>query len=184
MEQQNEVLTDRTSTTDDSIVFNKSSTLIYEPVVNRARRILLILIGIILVIGFMSFIFILHSYTTTALLQSYLPNNSSQLVSILIYIVYYSFGLLVTYRYYQTGLLVFAWLGFVSLLLIIIIAMVILIGIIVAIVRLGFVKGITAAIMFIIIFFTASLLQIFTVRYTFILSKLLKNTKRITIEQI
>ncbi|CAF2361054.1 unnamed protein product [Rotaria sp. Silwood2] len=170
--------------TDVSIVLNISSSLLHDPVVNRTRKILLILIGILLVLGLIYFIFILHSYAAKNSLQSQLPNNSAQLVSILIYIVYYSFGLLVTYRYYQTGLLVFAWLGSVSLLLILAIAMVILIGIIVATSRLGFVKGIIVAIIFIIIFLTALLLQIFTVRYAFVLSKLLKNTKRLTTEQI
>ncbi|CAF0801221.1 unnamed protein product [Rotaria sp. Silwood1] len=184
MEQQNEILTDKTSMTDDSIGLNKSSSLLYDPVVNRTRKILLILVVTLLVLGLTYFIFILHSYAATISPKSQLPNNSAQLVSILIYIVYYSFGLLVIYRYYQTGLFVFAWLGSVSLILILAIAMVILIGIIVATSRLGFVNGIIVAIIFIIIFLTASLLQVFTVRYAFILSKLLKSTKRLATEQI
>lgn len=106
MEPPNEALSDKASMTDVSTILNRSVSFTEEPEVNRIRKILLILIGILLFLGFINFIFILHAYTTTDALHSQLPNSSSQLVSILISIFYYGFGLLVTYRYYQTGLLV------------------------------------------------------------------------------
>ncbi|CAF1346497.1 unnamed protein product [Rotaria magnacalcarata] len=184
MEQQNEVLTDKVSMTDSSTVHNTFILPGQESEVHRVRKILLVLISILLFLGFINFIFILHSYTSVDLFNSQLPNNSSQFVSIIISIFYYGFGLLVTYRYYQTGLLVFGWLGSVSLLLILVIALVILIGTIVTTSRLGVTKGIIVAIIFIIVCLTASLLQIFTVRYAFILSKLLNNVKHFTIDRI
>jgi len=50
--------------------------------------------------------FVVHSYATNNLSADQTSNSSSQLVSILISFVYYGFGFLVAYRYYQTGLLV------------------------------------------------------------------------------
>ena len=50
--------------------------------------------------------FVIHSLVTSSSNKDQPPNSSSQLVSILTAFVYYGFGVLVTYRYYQTGLLV------------------------------------------------------------------------------
>ncbi len=58
------------------------------------------------VLSFINFIFVLYSYAIKDSFEDQTPNSSSQLVSILISFVYYGFGFLVTYRYYQTGLLV------------------------------------------------------------------------------
>ncbi|CAF3394744.1 unnamed protein product [Rotaria socialis] len=184
MEQQNEVLSDKVSMADSSTVHNKFILLGPEPEIYRVRKILLILISMLLFLSFINVIFILYSYTSVDSFHSELPNNSSQFVSIIISIFYYGFGLLVAYRYYQTGLLVFGWLGSVSLLLVLVIALVILIGTIVTTSRLGVAKGIIVAIIFILVCLTASLLQICTVRYAFILSKLLNNVKHFTVDHI
>jgi hypothetical protein len=54
----------------------------------------------------MNFILVLQSHTNIEAREFQPPTSSSQLISILISFVYYGFGFLVTYRYYQTGLLV------------------------------------------------------------------------------
>jgi hypothetical protein len=54
----------------------------------------------------MNFILVLQSHTNTESREFQPPTSSSQLASILISFIYYGFGFLVTYRYYQTGLLV------------------------------------------------------------------------------
>jgi hypothetical protein len=54
----------------------------------------------------MNFILILYSHGTNESREIKPPTSSSQLVSVLISFIYYGFGFLVTYRYYQTGLLV------------------------------------------------------------------------------
>ncbi|UJR25854.1 hypothetical protein I4U23_007204 [Adineta vaga] len=184
MELKNEVLTDKTSMIQNATIPQKPPSLEQQPEVVRTRKILLILIGILLILCFINFTFIIHSFTTSSSSKDQSPNSSSQLVCILMSFIYYGFGLLVTYRYYQTGLLVFAWLGLISLLLMLVIVIVILIGIIITTSHLGFAKGIIVGIIFIVLCLTASLLQIFAVRYAFSLSKLLKSTKRLTIEQI
>ncbi|CAF0857419.1 unnamed protein product [Adineta ricciae] len=162
----------------------KPPSLEQQPEVVRTRKTLLIFIGILFVLCFINFMFVIHSLATSSSNKDQPPNSSSQLVSILIAFVYYGFGVLVTYRYYQTGLLAFAWLGFVSLLLMLAVVIVILIGVIITTSHLGFVKGILVGVIFIVICLAASLLQIFAVRYAFRLSKLLRSTKRFTIEQI
>jgi hypothetical protein len=53
-----------------------------------------------------NFLFVIHSYAASESLESQYPNSSSQLALIIVSLIYYGFGLLVTYRYYQTGLLV------------------------------------------------------------------------------
>ncbi|CAF1202733.1 unnamed protein product [Adineta ricciae] len=162
----------------------KPPSLEQQPEVVQTRKTLLVFIGILFVLCFINFMFVIHSLATSSSNKDQPPNSSSQLVSILIAFVYYGFGVLVTYRYYQTGLLVFGWLGFVTLLLMLAVVIVILIGVIITTSHLGFVKGILVGVIFIVICLAASLLQIFAVRYAFRLSKLLRSTKRFTIEQI
>lgn len=53
-----------------------------------------------------NFLFVIHSYAASDSLESQSPNSSSQLASVIIGLIYYGFGLFVTYRYYETGLLV------------------------------------------------------------------------------
>jgi hypothetical protein len=106
MELQNEISTDKTSMINDSPMPNKPPSLEQQSEVKRTRKILLTLIGTLIVLCCINFIFIIHSYATGNSLENQLPNSSSQLVSVLISIICYGFGLLVTYRYYQTGLLV------------------------------------------------------------------------------
>ncbi|CAF0965124.1 unnamed protein product [Adineta steineri] len=184
MELDSEVSTDKISMIKTSTNSQKPPSLEQQPDVVRTRKIILILIGILLFLCIICFIFVFHSLATSDSKKDQSPNSGSQLVSVFISIIYYCFGLLVTYRYYQTGLLVFAWLGFVTLLSMLAFVIIILVGIIVNTSHLGVAKGVIVAIIFIIICLTASLVQIFTVRYVFILSKLLKNTKRLTIERI
>jgi hypothetical protein len=49
---------------------------------------------------------VIHSYASSESLESQSPNSSSQLSAVIIFLIYYGYGLLVVYRYYQTGLLV------------------------------------------------------------------------------
>jgi hypothetical protein len=52
-----------------------------------------------------NFLFVIHSYAASDSLEAQSPNSSSQLALMIFALIYYGFGLLVTYRYYQTGLL-------------------------------------------------------------------------------
>lgn len=52
-----------------------------------------------------NFLFVLHSYAASESLETQAPSSSTQLSSVIIALIYYGFGLLVAYRYYQTGLL-------------------------------------------------------------------------------
>lgn len=57
------------------------------------------------ILCFMNFVLILYTFSTNNSQDGQPSTSSSQLVSILISFIYYGFGFLVTYRYYQTGLL-------------------------------------------------------------------------------
>ena len=92
-------------------------------IIQRIRLILLLLIGILLVgrsfpvpslsrLAFLQIlcsvylIFILHSSITTIPHVEHSPNSSAQLVSVLMSIIYFLYGLIATYRRSYTGLFV------------------------------------------------------------------------------
>lgn len=54
----------------------------------------------------MNFLFVLHSYAASDSLETQAPNSGTQLASVMVLLIYYGFGLIVAYRYYQTGLLI------------------------------------------------------------------------------
>ena len=60
----------------------------------------------------MNFLFVLHSYAASDSLETQTPNSSTQLASVIVLLIYYGFGLIVAYRYYQTGLLIVCLLKF------------------------------------------------------------------------
>ena len=64
------------------------------------------LLSISKVLCLINFLFVIHSYAASDTLENQSPHSSTQLGSVIVAMIYYGFGLLVTYRYYQTGLLV------------------------------------------------------------------------------
>lgn len=60
----------------------------------------------------MNFLFVLHSYAASDSLETQAPNSATQLASVIVLSIYYGFGLIVAYRYYQTGLLIVRVLKF------------------------------------------------------------------------
>ena len=57
----------------------------------------------------MNLFVVIYTYFTSNLLVEQAANSSSQLVSVLISMIYYVFGFFVTYRSYHTSLLVVNW---------------------------------------------------------------------------
>ncbi|CAF1353191.1 unnamed protein product [Rotaria magnacalcarata] len=155
------------------------------PDVNQSRKLLFALIGIDLILFLINFLFIIHSYAASESLESQSPNSSSQLFLIIVSLIYYGFGLLVTHRYYQTGLLFFTLLGVVVFVLTDVTVVMLLIRIIHTANHVGFVAaGLIVAIIFVAICAITSALQIFIIIYAFKLHRLLEKNKRLTIEQI
>jgi len=183
MRSHNAVWTSKTITINDFNLPNELPSLKQPPEVIGTRKTLLILIGVLLIFWFMDLVFTVYIYATNDSPKDQSLNSSSQLVSLFLSIVYYGFGFLVTYRYYRTGLLVFAWLGFLSLLIYAVLIVIALI-LVTTILNAGVGQTIGIVIVTIIVFLIASLLQGFIVRYAFLLSKLLKHTKPLTIEQM
>ncbi|CAF2454836.1 unnamed protein product [Rotaria sp. Silwood2] len=185
MEMYNKELADNAAMLRGTNVPVEPPSLSQHPELNRVRKLLFFFIGIDLVFSLINFLFIIHSYAASESLESQSPNSSSQLVLIIVSLIYYSFGLLVTHRYYQTGLFVFALLGLIVFILTSTVIIMLLIRIIHTANHVGFVAaGIIVAIIFVTIYFLALFLQIFIIRYAFKLYTLLKKNKRLTIEQI
>jgi len=176
MRLQDRPLTGKMSIIMDSSTPNKLPSSKQQSEVNRPRKILLILIITLLVFCFINFVFILISFATNHSPEDQTSKSISQLLSVLLSALYYGFGFLVTYRYHRIGLLVFAWLGLISLITLAVITLIALI-IVLGSSNMGFLETIVGAIVVIIICLIGSLLQIVTVRYAFVLSKLLKKTK-------
>jgi hypothetical protein len=128
----NEVLADNSAMIQGGAnTSNDLPSLEKDPILNRIRKVLIVLIGInfvsksnenrfkniiwflyIQVLSLTNFLFVIHSYAATESLESQSPNSSSQLVSVIISLIFYGFGLLVAYRYYQTGLLIVSTMNF------------------------------------------------------------------------
>ena len=122
MEMYNEGVVENTAMIGGTNVPTEPPSLDQHPELKRIRRFLLIFIGIDLVSVFRSvrcfrttpfqllcvvnFLFVIHSYAASDSLENQSPHSNLQLTSVIIGLIYYGFGLLVTYRYYQTGLLV------------------------------------------------------------------------------
>ncbi|CAF1054478.1 unnamed protein product [Adineta steineri] len=139
---------------------SKPPSLEEHPEIKRVRRYSLVFIGINLVLCVINFLFVIHSYAASESLENQSPNSSSQLAVVIVLLIYYGFGLLVTHRYYQTGLLFFVLLGLGALILKILIIVVLLIRIIHDATRDGFVNaGIIVAIIFVSICSIVSVLQ-------------------------
>ncbi|CAF1405366.1 unnamed protein product [Rotaria sordida] len=79
-----------------------------DPQVQRPRKVLLIMLGICLGLSLFNTIIVIVDRTRN-------PQESGRLSQPLLSILFYSFGLFVTYKYHQTGLRVFAWLGVIML---------------------------------------------------------------------
>ncbi|CAF0933237.1 unnamed protein product [Rotaria sordida] len=185
MEMYNKELADNAAMLRGKNVPIEPPSLEQNPKVNRVRKLLFFFIGIDLVFSLVNFLFVIHSYAASESLESQSPNSSSQLVLIIASLIYYGFGLLVTYRYYQTGLLIFSLLGLAVFFWTSTVIVIVLIRIVHTANHIGFVAaGIIVAIIFVTISFLGSILQIFIILYSSKLYTLLKRNKRLTIEQI
>ncbi|CAF3428905.1 unnamed protein product [Rotaria sp. Silwood1] len=185
MEMYNKELADNAAMIRGTSIPIEPPSLSQNPELNQVRKLLFFFIGIDLVFSLINFLFVIHSYAASESLESQSPNSSSQLALVIVSVIYYGFGLLVTHRYYQTGLLVFALLGLIVFLVTSIVIIMLLIRIIQTAKQVGFVAaGIIVAIIFVTICSLGLILQLFIIRYAFKLYTLLKKNKRLTIEQI
>ncbi|UJR32901.1 hypothetical protein I4U23_020362 [Adineta vaga] len=99
---------------------NQSVTLRLSPEqlkIHRIRKILLILIGFLLTFDTIYLIFIVHAYVDKSRFSSYFKSNY-ELVWTLLSVIYDAFGFIVTIRYFQKALRVFASIGTVLLILV------------------------------------------------------------------
>ncbi|UJR23049.1 hypothetical protein I4U23_026075 [Adineta vaga] len=185
MEMYNDGLADNSAMISATNLSNKPPSLEQHPEIKQVRKRLLIFIGIDLVLCLVNFLFIIHSYAASESLESQSPNSSSQLALVIILLIYYGFGLLCVYRYYKTGILFFALLGIITLLLTSTIVIMLLLRIIHIATNKGFVNaGIIVAIIYVSICSFVLIFQLMIIFYCFKFYILLKRNKSLTIERI
>ncbi|CAF1625958.1 unnamed protein product [Rotaria magnacalcarata] len=163
-----------------------------DPEIRRTRRILLITFGVLLVLAALG--------TVSSIAGNRITNNSKyssdgvEIGRSLISVVFFSFGYLVAHRYSKIGLLVFAWLSIIGLVIGgIVVVQLLIVGLTFSTNARSInnsqtngmlVGASTVFFVVIVIFVVASIIQIVIVRFAFKLAKLIEVKKSSFRQQI
>ncbi|CAF0997331.1 unnamed protein product [Rotaria sordida] len=163
-----------------------------DPEIRRTRKILIIILGVCLALSVVGMINAVSGSEVRHGMQD--GRRGVEMGQSVIAILFYSFGIFVAHRYYQTGLRVFAWLGIIELVIFSIIIIVIICFAITATAAANITDddmnksiliGASVAIFFVIIICIACLiLTIIIVKFAFKLARLIDAKRSLTIQQI